>query len=116
MTERLQGECRKIGRGGVKDRQKRTCEQRSQMASLVGEGLKSMGLRGAALRRCGANNTAAPPPGLLAHVRYTPKPGGVEDNQRAIADLDESAATKFGQHFAHMHRRQAGGIGDVVLT
>jgi hypothetical protein len=52
----------------------------------------------------------------LAHMRNTPKTGGVKDGQRAIADLDQSAAAKFGQYFTDMHGGQTGGIGDVMLT
>ena len=48
---------------------------------------------------------AAAAPATLAHMRNPTKSDGVKDGQRAIADLDQSAATKFGQHFADMHRR-----------
>jgi hypothetical protein len=42
--------------------------------------------------------------------------GRIEDRQRTVADLEQTAAAKLGQHFADVNGRQAGGVGNMMLT
>lgn len=40
----------------------------------------------------------------------------VQDRQRAATDLDHAGTLQFTEDLAHMHRCQAGRIGDVTLA